>query len=83
MNDFCKTCQHLEIPKILKNKFNKIHFPLFINHPLDEKNVVGCVVKYQNIDWSTFFEFLVNKNLLTKTEYEKLRNDGWTITDRK
>lgn len=60
-----------------------MNFPLFINHPIDDPNIHGCVVKYQKIKWKEFAKFLVDKKLLNVRELEELRKNGWTTTDRK
>lgn len=81
LNKFCKNCPHLKVPKLLKDKFNKFNYPLFINSPITDELVVGCVVKYQNIEWSYFAEYIIKKKLLTKHEYEELVKYGWADTN--
>lgn len=72
----------MKVPSVLKGKFNKLNFPLFINHPIDDPDIHGCVVKYQQIKWKEFAEFLVEKKLLNIRELEMLRDNGWTATNR-
>ena len=83
LNKFCETCKHLKVPSILKDKFNKLNYPLFVNHPIDDEKVVGCTVKYQEIEWNKFFKFLIQKKVLTKVEIEQLEKNGWSARNTK
>lgn len=58
MNKFCLNCQHRKISDVLKEKFNKYSIPLFVECPKNDKHVSGCTVKYVEIDWENFVEYL-------------------------
>lgn len=77
MNKFCKNCTHRLIPKILKNKFNNLNYPLFVNDFMDDPKVIGCTVKFIKMKWKEFFVFLLERDLLTDKEKKELEKLGW------
>lgn len=80
MNSFCENCPHRQVPDLLREKFNALNFKLFCNQPIDDPNIAGCTVKYINIDWVQFANFLANKKLLSKGQIDELRGSGWSIS---
>jgi hypothetical protein len=74
LNSFCKNCQFKEVPKILKDKYNKFSQKIFIDEcPLSDKKVVGCTTSiFQQVDWDAFIMFLIEHNLLSQQEIEEL-----------
>lgn len=58
MNKCCINCQHRKIPAEVKASFNDLVNKLFYECPLNDKRIYGCTVKYMNIDWANFMEYL-------------------------
>lgn len=79
MNEFCNTCQHKDIPKHIKDKFNKVVDTTFIECPTSDKVVVGCLIKNLNIDWIKFVQYLREHGAITEEEVGKLKKKGWKI----
>lgn len=50
--------------------------------PIEDKKISGCVIKYQEIDWGKFSDYLEKKRLLSKNEFEELKKYGWANTNR-
>jgi hypothetical protein len=74
MNRFCWKCKHKNIPKFLKQKFNIYANIIFIDEcPLDDENVKGCTTKmFYEIEWPSFYKFLIQNNLATEEERKNI-----------
>ena len=79
MNQFCETCPHKEIPKYLKENFNKVVDTTFIECPTSDKKVVGCLIKNLSIEWVKFVQYLREHGAISEDEVKKLKNKGWQI----
>ena len=58
INEFCLTCQHKGVSKRIKKEFDEFVNRLFTNCPITDKRVCGCVVKYINIEWKDFYNYM-------------------------
>lgn len=78
MNKFCFNCRHRTVSKIIRHKFNKFVRPAFLNCPINDKNIVGCTVKFTHVDWGSFIKWLKDNQLINEIEttkpYEKEKN---------
>jgi hypothetical protein len=81
LKNFCQTCQHKNIPWFLKQKFNKAVNMTFIECPLRDENVAGCLIKNLNIDWDKFINYLVEHDSIIKEEIDVLIKLGWKLKD--
>jgi hypothetical protein len=77
MNNFCKTCPHLNIPDSIKIKFNEFTKPTFLECPIEDNVVVGCLISMMGIDWLEFFSFLMKNKQMDMKEYEELKKLGY------
>lgn len=76
MNNFCKMCQHRLVPKKIKDIFNANVFIAFVDCPKRDIKICGCTVKYLDIDWKKFIQYLNRENKITKEDLEYLKNKG-------
>ena len=58
MNKCCINCPHRKISSELKAEFNRLVNKVFYECPLNDEKIFGCTVKYMNIDWVSFMEYL-------------------------
>ncbi len=84
MHKVCIDCAHRQIPKILKNKFDFMYYPLFSeNHPMKaDDQIVGCTRKYININWQGFLDYCIDNDFITDEEMEELEQDGWKRSNK-
>lgn len=75
MNDFCKDCQHRNVPQSLKEKFDKVK-PFFGDCPHYDKKVVYCFTKHFEVDWVFFIRLLLVKGGLSIKEIEEIEKIG-------
>ena len=80
LNFFCKTCEHNKVPVSIRKKFNKYVKKLFYECPIEDETIDGCTVKYLMVGWTSFFNFLQKKDLLTDDEKSELEKIGWKGT---
>ena len=78
MNNYCKICRHRDIPKILKEKYNEYVNLMFIECPMEDERIVGCLNSNFAIKWQEFYEWVYDKGL-TKSEKKLLEGEGWKI----
>lgn len=64
MNKFCRTCPHRLISNEVKEKFNELIKETFLECPIDDENVAGCTIKFLDIDWDNFREYLKKKKIV-------------------
>jgi len=81
LNYFCETCAYKNIPWFMKEKFNKVVKPTFLECPLNDEKVIGCLIKNINIDWKKFVQYLLEHQAITQEEINKLLNLGWDLRD--
>jgi len=82
MNKFCEDCVHRQVPKILKEKFNLLNYPLFVNdQPINDEKITGCTVKFVKINWPAMYSFIQQKGLLTRNEKRELAKTGWLTSN--
>jgi hypothetical protein len=79
LNEFCKTCQHANVPADLKDKFNKVVDKTFIECPTNDKVIAGCLIKNLNIDWVKFVQYLREHGAITEDQVSNLKRKGWEI----
>lgn len=77
MNNFCNSCKHRKIPKILKVKLNEYYYPYFVFCPISDNQIFGCRIKYLDVEWDNFYKYLLERDLLTKNEINNLKKIGW------
>jgi hypothetical protein len=69
LNEFCKNCEHKNIPSSIKKIFNKHGAKIFIDEcPLNDALVVGCTTKLLTVEWITFLIQANKMNLLNGEE---------------
>jgi hypothetical protein len=77
LNKFCLDCPHRSIPDSIKSKYDKLVKLTFPHCPLQKDDcIIGCTIKYWNIDWKTFIAVLKEKDLLTEKEVLALEEDA-------
>lgn len=76
MNRCCYDCDKKLIPKKIKDLFNELANVIFIECPLNDKNVCGCTIKYLDIDWKNFVKYLKKNNHITIKEIKDLEQKG-------
>lgn len=83
MNDFCKDCQHCNIPRLIKDKFNIEVKNTFLDCPTSDKKVLYCFVKNYEIDWVKFVRFLIKSKRLNSDELELIEKEGKNELDKR
>lgn len=81
MNNFCKVCKHKNIPSFLKENFNKLGQNTFIECPIDDERIAGCLIANLAIDWKKFVQYLYENEALTVKQIEMLKGKGWDLKD--
>lgn len=81
MNPFCEVCEHKSIPWFMKDKFNRVVQETFLECPLEDKNVAGCLISRMRIDWIKFAKYLIEHQAITEAEVKRLENSGWELRD--
>jgi len=60
-------CFHKDIPKIIKEEYNKEVFEFFIECPKDDEDVYDCIVRFFNINWSSYCDHLKKRKASERT----------------
>lgn len=83
MNHFCKDCQHRNVPKLIKEKFNTEIKNTFLECPTSDKKILYCFTKNYDIDWVNFVKFLIKNNNINLEELSLIEKEGKDELDKR
>jgi len=82
LNKFCKDCANKSVPSSVKKKFNLSYNKTFLECPLNDDKVAGCLIKERlQIDWNSFCVWLHDHKNLSAEEAVSMAKLGYLKED--